>query len=152
MLALLRSLHFSELPQRSAWARPANGTATRLLGKYLRVKNIQGAKELVSHGFADSHNADLCGVRLSVTSSCPPLAVQWLCSNVFLAHQCKPHRVNRVAGLVAEGFSMHERLIIFQSVSKNISLQLEEELKRKVWESFGADGETLLNSEWEQYR
>ena len=79
-------------------------------GKYFRVKNIRGAKELVSHGFDDNHNADLCGVRLSVTSW-PPLAVQWLCSNVFLAHQCKPRRVNRVAGLVAEGFSMHERLI-----------------------------------------
>ena len=37
---------------------------------------------------------------------------------------------------------MHERLI-FQSVSKNISLQLKEELKRKVWESLETDGDTL---------
>ena len=59
---------------------------------------------------------------------------------------------DRVASMVAEWFSMHERLIIFQSVSKNMSLRLEEELKRKVWESLAADGEALLNSEWEQHR
>ena len=32
--------------------------------------------------------------------------------------------MDRVAGMVADWFSLHERLI-FQSVSKNISLQLE---------------------------
>ena len=54
--------------------------------------------------------------------------------------------------LIGGWFSVHERLIIYQSVSKNISLQLEEELKRTVWESLGANGEALLNSEWEQHR
>ena len=51
---------------------------------------IMVAKELVSHGFDDIHNADLCAVRLSVTSW-PPLFVQRLCSNVFVAYQFKPH-------------------------------------------------------------
>ena len=67
---------------------------------------------------------------------------------------CSPVQTSsgdRVAGMVAEWFSMHERLI-FQSVSKNISLQLEEEFKREVWKSLEADGGALLNSEWEQYR
>ena len=64
--------------------------------------------------------------------------MQWLC-------------VKRVAVMVAEWFSMHERLIIFQSVSKNIALQLQEELKRKMWESLGADGEALLNNDAEQH-
>ena len=56
------------------------------------------------------------------------------------------------AGMGAEWSSMHERLIIFQSVSKNIALQLKEELKRKMWGSLGADGEALLNNDGEQYR
>ena len=56
----------------------------------LRVQNTLGAKELVSHGFDDTHNADLCAVRRSVTSW-PPLAVQGLCSNVFIVYQFKPH-------------------------------------------------------------
>ena len=41
---------------------------------------------------------------------------------------CIPHpasSMDRVAGMVADWFSLHERLI-FQSVSKNISFQLEE--------------------------
>ena len=37
-----------------------------------------------------------------------------------------------MASKVAEWFSLHERLI-FQSVSKNISPQLNKERKRKVW-------------------
>ena len=45
----------------------------------------------------------------------------------------------------AEWITVHKRLI-FQSVSKNISPQLEKELKRKVWESLDADGEALLKS------
>ena len=60
---------------------------------------------------------------------------------VFKRVYCKPVQassVDRVASLVDECFS-HERLI-FQSVSKNISLQLEEEPKRKVWSSLLADG------------
>ena len=36
----------------------------------VRVKDIHGAEEFVSHGFSDVRNADLW----------PPLAVQWLCS------------------------------------------------------------------------
>ena len=56
--------------------------------------------------------------------------------------------VGRVAGMVAEWFSLHERLI-FQSVSKNISLQLEEELEREVWHSLEADSWALLSGDWE---
>ena len=39
--------------------------------------------------------------------------------------------MDHVGGMVAEWFSLHERLI-FQSVSKNIPLQLEEEVERSV--------------------
>ena len=39
-----------------------------------------------------------------------------------------------VAGIVAGWCSLHERLI-FQTVSKNISPQLEEELEHEVWDS-----------------
>ena len=117
---------------------------------YLRVKTIRGAEELVSQSLYETCIADLCEVRRSVTSW-PPLAVQCLCSNVFIAYQFKPDLWIRVASLVAEWFSLHERLI-FQCVSKNISPQLKEELKRKVWESLEADGEALLNRKWEQYR
>ena len=58
--------------------------------------------------------------------------------------------MDRVAGMVPAWFSLHERLI-FQPVSKNISLQLEEELEGEVWDSFKADNWALLSSEWEQY-
>ena len=37
--------------------------------------------------------------------------------------------MDRVAGMVADWFSLHERLI-GQSISKNISLQLEREVQR----------------------
>ena len=53
-----------------------------------------------------------------------------------------------VGSMVAEWFSLHEWLI-FQSVSMNISLQLEEELKREVCYSLEADGGTLPSSEWD---
>ena len=72
---------------------------------------------------------------------------------VFIRDHCTPpaaSSMDRVAGMVAEWFSLHERLI-FQSVSKNISLQLEEELEGEVWDSFKADSWALLSSEWEQY-
>ena len=58
--------------------------------------------------------------------------------------------VDRVAGLVAGWLSLHERLT-FRSVSRNISLQLEEELKREVWDPIEADGGPLLGTEWEPY-
>ena len=48
-------------------------------------KDIHGAEEYVSHGFNDIQNTDLYTVRLSVTSW-PPLAVQCLCSIVFIAY------------------------------------------------------------------
>ena len=41
-----------------------------------------------------------------------------------LLHTISASSMHHVAGMVAGGFSLHERLI-FQSVSKNISLQLE---------------------------
>ena len=44
--------------------------------------------------------------------------------------------VDRVVGMVAEWFSLHERLITLQSVSKNISLQFKEEPKAQ---SVGVD-------------
>ena len=56
--------------------------------------------------------------------------------------------MDRVASMVAGWFSLHERLI-FQSVSKNVSFQLEEELE--VWDSVEADSWALLRSEWEPY-
>ena len=55
--------------------------------------------------------------------------------------------MDRVAGMLAEWFSLHERLIS-QSVSKNISLQLEEELQCEVWDSLEAERGALLSSEW----
>ena len=58
--------------------------------------------------------------------------------------------MDRVAGLVADWFSLRERLI-FQSVFKNISLRLEGELEREVWNSLEADSWALLSSKWEQY-
>ena len=51
---------------------------------------------------------------------------------------------DRVAGMVAEWFSMH--------VLRNISLQLDEELKSEMWESLEADGGASLNSKGEQCR
>ena len=51
--------------------------------------------------------------------------------------------MDRVAGMVADWFSLHERLI-FQSVSKKISLQLEEKLERDAWNSLEADSWSLL--------
>ena len=72
---------------------------------------------------------------------------------VFKRVYCIPVQTSsgvRVARMVAEWFSLHERLI-FQSASKNISLELKEELKCEVWDSLEADGEALLKSEWEQY-
>ena len=42
-------------------------------------------------------------------------------------------------------FSVLGRLI-FQSVSKSISLQLEEEFEREVWDSLKADSWALLGS------
>ena len=62
-------------------------------------------------------------MKLSVTSW-PPLSVQYSCSNVITACHFSASSMDRVAGVVAEWFSPHERLI-FQSVSKNTSLQLE---------------------------
>ena len=58
--------------------------------------------------------------------------------------------MDRVGGMVADWFSLRERLI-FQSVSKNISLQLEGKLEREVWNSLEADSYVSLSSEWEQY-
>ena len=65
---------------------------------------------------------------------------------VFKRVYCMPLPVSsmdRVADMVAEWFSLHERRI-FQSVSKNTSRQLEEELEREVWDSL----EALLSNEW----
>ena len=42
---------------------------------YMRVKNIRGTDEFVNHDFYETRSADLCAVRLSVTSWAP-LAVQ----------------------------------------------------------------------------
>ena len=58
--------------------------------------------------------------------------------------------MDRVGGMVAEWFSMYKRLI-FRSVSNNVSLQLEEEVEREVWDSLEADSWAVLRSEWEQY-
>ena len=71
---------------------------------------------------------------------------------VFKRVDCIPlpaSGMDRVAGM-AEWFSLRERFI-FQSVSKNISLQLEGRLEREVWDSLEADSWALLNREWEQY-
>ena len=65
---------------------------------------------------------------------------------VFNSVYCIPlldSSMDRVDGMVAEWFSLDERLI-FQSVSKNISLQLNEE--RKVWDSLETDGGALLSN------
>ena len=65
---------------------------------------------------------------------------------VFNSVHCIPlldSSMDRVDGTVAEWFSLDERLI-FQSVSKNISLQLNEE--RKVWDSLETDGGALLSN------
>ena len=54
------------------------GVAVTEFEKHLRVKDIRGAEKFARHGFNDIQNADLCAVRLSVTSW-PLLVVQWLC-------------------------------------------------------------------------
>ena len=54
------------------------------------------------------------------------------------------------AGIVDEWLWMDER-VIFQSASKNITLQLEEGLERKVWDSLENDNGALLSDESEQY-
>ena len=66
--------------------------------KYLRVKDIHGAEEFVSHSFKDIQNANLCTVRQSVTRW-PPLAVQF-----------KPHPWTVWAGMVAECLSSQRTL------------------------------------------
>ena len=53
--------------------------------------------------------------------------------------------MDRVAVMVADWFSLHEQLI-FHSVSKNISLQLEKRLEREVWNSIAADSWALLSN------
>ena len=98
-------LHRSQLVQCAAWAHPACGFATRPLAKrvvgcvlmqevsptaaqlcdvaiskfeeYCRV-NSHGPKESVNHGRDDIENA--------VLGSWPRLAVQCLCSNVYIAY------------------------------------------------------------------
>ena len=102
-----------------------------------------------SHGLNDIRKASLCALRLSVMSR-RPVAAQCSCSNVFIAYRFQASGMDRVAGMVAECFSLHERLV-FQCVSKNISLQLEEVLEREVRDSLEADSWVLLSSEWEQY-
>ena len=66
----------------------------------------------------------------------------------FIPHPASD--LDLVAGVVADGFSLLERLI-FQSVSKNISLQLEREVGREVWNSVEADSWAVLSNNWEQY-
>ena len=58
--------------------------------------------------------------------------------------------MHHVAGMVVGWFSLHERLI-FQSVSKNTSLQLEEELEHEVWdslESLSVESDTANHNTW----
>ena len=55
-----------------------------------------------------------------------------------------------VADMVGEWLSLSEWLL-FQSVSKNISFQLEEELERKVWGSIKADDWASQSNERDQY-
>ena len=57
--------------------------------KYLRVKEIHGPDQLVSHDLTNSRNAGLCALRLSVTSW-PPLTAQCSCSNVFTTCHFQP--------------------------------------------------------------
>ena len=58
-----------------------------------------------------------------------------------------------VAGMVGGWFSLHERLI-FQSVLKNISLQLEEELEHEVrdsLESLSIESDTANHNTWNDF-
>ena len=125
-----------------------HGVAVSWFEKYLRVNDIHGAEEFVSHGLNIIQNAGVCAMKLSDTSW-PPLAVQCVCSSVLLHTTFSPS-MDRVAGMLAEWFSLHERLIS-QSVSKNISLQLEEELQCEVWDSLEAERWALLSSRMERY-
>ena len=52
--------------------------------------------------------------------------------------------------MVAEWLSLGERLTL-QSVSKDISCQLEHELERGVWDSLKNDSWAFLSNEWDQY-
>ena len=69
---------------------------------------------------------------------------------VFVFKRVPASDLDRVAGMVADGFSLHEH-VIFQSVSNNISLQLEGELECEVWNSLEADSWAGLSNNWEQY-
>ena len=119
--------------------------------KCLRVRNIHELKRRVSHflSLTDIQNASLCAMRLFVTSWLP-LAVQCLCSVVSIACHPLASSMDSVANLVAECLALDERLI-FQSVSKNISLQLEEELEHESWILSRMTIRTFRGNEWEEY-
>ena len=76
----------------SEWSSARRAYTCHRAEKYLRVKDIYGVEEFVSHRFKDIQNAGLCAVRLSVTSW-PPLVVRWVCSEVS--------SVDCVGGMVA---------------------------------------------------
>ena len=78
---------------------------------------------------------------------------------VFKRVYCKPlpaSGMDRVAGMVADWFSLHERLI-FQSVIQSVSENKRNQFSwrrcpsEQVWDSLEADSWALLRSEWEQY-
>ena len=93
--------------------------------KYLRVGEIRGPEKLGSHGLNDIRNEGFCALRLSVVSR-PPLAAQCSYSNVFITYHFQPR---------AEWFSLLEGLL-FQSVPRNILLQLEKELELEEADSW----------------
>ena len=114
---------------KTSWSKTSTSLTVSKFEKYFRVMKIQGT-ETFRHGFHDIQNADLCAQKPSV-KSWPPLAVQWLCSNVFCCIRVQASSVDRVAVLVAEWFSLHERLII-QPVSEHFSSAQRETQARSA--------------------
>ena len=96
--------------------------------KDFRVKEIHGPEKLVRHDLNDIRNTGLCALRLLSVTSWSPLAAQCSCSNVFIYIALPASGMDRVAGMVAEWFSLHERLI-FHSVSLHFSSKKSSSVK-----------------------
>ena len=123
--------------------------ATLWRGRFRVQKTTCGSETFMSpkkHFSCDptvTQNGSFCGTRLFVTSWLPR-TVECLCSNEITAYHLRPRPWMRWPILVAEWLWLDERAI-FQSASKNISsLQLEEGLERKVWDSLEDDKCALL--------
>ena len=112
----------------------------------MRVKDIRGAEKIVSHGFNDIRNRLVCSGTVRNVMEVTRCAVV-----VFKRVYCTTVQASSgdlVAGMVAARFSVDVQLIC-QSVSKNISLQLEEE--REVWDSLETGIWAMPCSKCEQY-